>query len=84
MNQNDYSAIDAEILNLIKAGCNTFTALRVNEQLIALSKPFVTERTEDWRIIDRRLQALRKISKIRYCKSEQTWAIHVQTSNREA
>jgi len=83
MNQNDYSALDAEILKLINAGCNTFTAMRVNSNLIALSQPFVTERTEDWRIIDRRLQALRKASKIRYRKSEQTWEIHVQTSTPE-
>lgn len=71
MSRPDYTDFDAQLLNLIKVGRNTFTQLEGHKPLIEMAKPFcIAVRSryapEPFRIIDRRLQALRKAGKIEY------------------
>lgn len=71
MSQHDYTAFDAELLAQVKAGRNTFTQLEGHKPLIEMAKPFcVPSRSpfppEPFRIIDRRLQALRGAGWIKY------------------
>lgn len=56
--KHDYTEFDQLMLQLIKSGRATASGLEVAlEQQI---KPFVTKAGEEFRVIDRRLQALRK------------------------
>ena len=64
--KRDYSAFDAELLHLIRTGVREFGALVGAPSLRKLASPFVTARAPEWRIIDRRLQALRKAGRIYY------------------
>jgi len=61
--ENPDSEFDAALLANIKAGLCTLTLLD-NTKMRALATPFCSTihglRTPEWRIIDRRLQALRK------------------------
>lgn len=71
MSRPDYTDFDAQLLDLIKVGRNTFTQLEGHKPLIEMAKPFCKSNrspfcTEPFRIIDRRLQALRKAGKITY------------------
>lgn len=66
-----YAEFDAQLLDCIKNGCDTFTQIQLNKHLMAAAKPFCVPTTmpyapEPYRIIDRRLQALRKAGKIEY------------------
>ena len=63
-----YADFDAQLLNLIKVGRNTFTQLEGYKPLIEMAKPFCVHarHPDPLRIIDRRLQALRKAGKIEY------------------
>ena len=61
---NDYTALDAQIIDNIRAGCNT--ASRLIARLDSATKPFQTEHRCEMRVIDKRLQALRKAGKIRF------------------
>lgn len=63
----DFTQLDAAIVEEIKAGNNTFTLLQ-QSRAAALAEPFVTPRGDVERVIDRRLQALRKKGAIRYSK----------------
>ena len=54
----DYSAFDAKILELIDAGRNTFAALSRDMQESA--KAFPHTDGDEWRVVDRRLQSLRR------------------------
>lgn len=71
MTKPDYTAFDALLLDKIKSGKNTFRQLEADNDLKIMAKPFCSNtRTStgypqpEWRIVDRRLQALRKSSKI--------------------
>lgn len=71
MAKPDYSSFDVELLVLIRAGRNTFTQLEGHQPLKEMAKPFCANTTsrfgpEPFRIIDRRLQALRKAGRIAY------------------
>lgn len=71
MSRPDYTAFDAQLLELIRKGRDTFTQLEGHKPLIEMAKPFcIAVRSryaqEQYRIIDRRLQALRKAGKIEY------------------
>ena len=66
MSKPDYTAFDAELLNQINAGNNRTKLLCDQKRLLNLAKPFCTYESPEWRIIDRRLQALRKKGKIRF------------------
>lgn len=71
MTKHDYTAFDAELMRLIKLGFNTFTTIQT-PKVLDMAKPFCRNSkspygdTPEWRIVDRRLQALRKAGKIRY------------------
>ncbi len=69
MKDSKYAEFDAELLRLINAGKNRMMLLEENRPLLEMAKPFcVTSNGKsappEWRIIDRRLQALRKAGKI--------------------
>lgn len=59
MSKPDYTEFDAELLAHIKSG-------NKRAQLLKMAEPFCTKDTPDWRILDRRLQALRKKGVIRH------------------
>lgn len=52
----DYTAFDAELLRLIKAGRNRMMMLDGHKPLLEMAKPFCGRATAlPWRVIDRRL-----------------------------
>lgn len=55
---NRYDTLDTAICRAIESGITTFTAIayRVDE----LAKPHARQMTQTFRVVDRRLQALRK------------------------
>ena len=55
---HDYTDFDKKMLALIGAGTNTAAALTA--ALEADAKPFMNQPKEEFRVVDRRLQALRK------------------------
>lgn len=66
-----YQELDAALISAIKNGADTMSALDSNKKVHALTKPHqVKDRwghlTPEFRIIDRRLQALRKAGLIAY------------------
>lgn len=63
---SDYSQFDAALLAHIAAGKNTFLQLEHQTDLKAMAEPFCNRLTPPFRIIDRRLQALRKKGQIAY------------------
>ena len=76
---HDYTQLDAAILAKIKAGCGSFTAM--SAALSEAAKPFVQDPRNPWscpaptwRVIDRRLQALRKRSVIQYSRADRRWS----------
>lgn len=73
MTKPDYTAFDAELLVRIEAGFDNFTSLAKLPTLRQLGKQFESERSDYGRVIDRRLQALRKAGKIRY--SGGAWSV---------
>lgn len=60
-----YTEFDADILSSIEQGDSTFS--RLASLLSTKAKPFALGQPT-WRVVDRRLQALRKAGKIRYAK----------------
>lgn len=54
----DYTAFDKKLLAHIEAGRNTMAAL--SSSLEDDAKPFASKPGEEFRVVDRRLQALRK------------------------
>ena len=61
---HDYTEFDKKMLALIGAGTNTAAALTA--ALEADAKPFMNQPKEEFRVVDRRLQALRKKEVIRW------------------
>lgn len=57
-----YNDLDAKMLHLINNGCDTFGSLIT--RLAAEAEAIPGAAGEGWRIIDRRLQSLRKSGKI--------------------
>ena len=64
-----YTDFDHKLLVWIESGCNTAKELTI--ELDAAAKPFVSRPGEEFRVVDRRLQALRK-------KGRVVWGRHVQ------
>ncbi|CAD5377390.1 hypothetical protein OF001_U20317 [Pseudomonas sp. OF001] len=62
-----YAEFDAKLLGLISAGKQTFTELQV---CTAVEAAPLAGGGEPFRVVDRRLQALRKAGKIRYAKGK--------------
>ena len=76
MSKPDYTEFDAELLRLITSGKNRMMLLderKENSLLFELAKPHCVRPGKsaevEWRIIDRRLQALRKQGKIRFIRN---------------
>lgn len=65
----DYSKFDAELLRLIKNGCRNASSLTIRLKDLAKA---VDSETEPYRVVDRRLQALRKKGLIFY--SNPVWS----------
>lgn len=61
--KHDYTKLDAAIIDKIRSGTANLTGLVC--ALSTLAEPFSGYRPA-WRVIDRRLQALRKAGKITY------------------
>lgn len=59
---NDYAALDAEIIESIRDGCNK--AGKLTARLVLVAQPFKTADRCARRVIDGRLQALRKAGRI--------------------
>lgn len=70
---NDYTALDAEIIDSIRAGRDK--AIMLNTLLEPATKPFQTENRCGMRVIDGRLQALRKAGKIRVNAVTKRWEV---------
>lgn len=66
MTRPDYTEFDAELVRLIGSGSRVFSALCSSTKLRELARPFVSPSGAEDRIIDRRLQALRKAGRIHY------------------
>lgn len=66
MTKPDYTKFDAAILAQIAAGCDTMSKLdSVSSGIKSLAAPFANgDSTPTFRVVDRRLQALRKQGKI--------------------
>ena len=72
MNKPDYTKLDSAIIEAIRGGKHDFTSL--GSVVRAISEPIAQQSPgrygpEPWRIVDRRLQALRKAGKIAYTRS---------------
>lgn len=66
---NDYTKLDAAILNAIRSGKVEFTSIAYNDHIEALAKQFTTPQKyvdNGFRVVDRRLQALRKLGLISF------------------
>lgn len=75
---HDYTKLDAAIVAQIKAGCGSFTAM--SAALEKAATPIVQNPRDPracpaptWRVIDRRLQALRKRGTITYSRADGRW-----------
>lgn len=68
-----YAELDQEILRLIKNGCADFWSL--HRRVADMCKPFSKDPSENFRVLDRRLQSLRKAGKIEYWRSRGQWSI---------
>lgn len=62
MSADKYAQLDAAIVQAIREGKTTFTPLTaaVDKQADALAKPDRYGQLDGWRVIDRRLQAMRR------------------------
>lgn len=71
---SQYDKLDAEIIKAIRRGTNTFTCISISGA-VANEAHRLGELTgaAGWRIVDRRLQALRKAGRIAY--SKRAWSV---------
>lgn len=80
MTKPDYTAFDALLLDQIRAGKTRMAQLDMHKPLLELAKPFCAPKPgrypqPEWRVIDLRLQALRKAGKIKFCTRTGCWHI---------
>ncbi|BCP56273.1 hypothetical protein K32_48900 [Kaistia sp. 32K] len=68
----DYSEFDAKLLNLIMLGKNRMMLLDQDRSLIEAARPFCRPGQPEFRVIDSRLQAMRKDGKIKHNGREWT------------
>lgn len=79
MNRPDYADFDKALQSAISQGSNTMMKLEHRDELKNLSAPFCIKQpgqrfsTPHFRIVDRRLQALRKNGAIRF--NGKTWEV---------
>lgn len=71
---HDYTELDEAIIARVTEGCVSFSALSaaVSNCSEALAK---NDPAPAWRIVDRRLQALRKAGRIRYQRKPEGWML---------
>ena len=71
---SQYDKLDAEIIKAIRRGTNTFTCISISGA-VANEAHRLGELTgaAGWRIVDRRLQAMRKKGRIVYAKG--AWSV---------
>ena len=72
---NKYAQLDAKLIELIKNGAGTFNEITPRADVAALTAPHETATTEGWRVVDRRLQALRKAGKIAFSRDVGRWRV---------
>lgn len=79
-----YTELDSKILDLIQNGCDSFGSL--SRRLSAEAEQIPGASGEGWRIVDRRLQALRKAGKVRSGRrmGRPIWMLPMPDSNKEA
>ena len=65
-----YATLDDAILTAIQSGKRDFTSIAYNDAIEALAKPHARRMTEVFRVVDRRLQALRKRGLIEFREKE--------------
>lgn len=75
MTTSKSAQLDAKLLELIGRGTGVFGAIAAQKDVIALAEPLTTEKSEPWRIVDRRLQALRKAGKISFSRKNDKWEL---------
>ena len=78
MTKPDYTALDAAILAVITAAPPaTFQAINTDRGVLEHSSRLAaaTRDTPEWRMVDRRLQAMRKASRIRYQRKPEGWVL---------
>lgn len=75
--KSKYENFDVAMLEAIACGARTFWPLceRMKEQ----AKPLATNPNEYWRVVDRRLQAMRKLGLCSVSREgrQSIWSIHV-------
>lgn len=64
--KKDYTEFDAALLAHIKAGKNKAMNLEYQGDIIRLAAPHASTSSPVFRVVDRRLQALRRAGKIRF------------------
>lgn len=79
MTKHDYAALDAAILDRVKdRGAVTFCEIAHHRPAEAESEKLASaefEKAPAWRIVDRRLQHLRKSGQIKYQRKPEGWVI---------
>jgi len=73
MSKNDYTELDKAILAKVAEGSVTFTI--ICNAVDVQTRPFVCFTSPGWRVVGRRLQALRKAGKIKYQRKPEGWVI---------
>lgn len=75
MKKHDYTAFDAQLVALITGGMSSFASLASRQEEAA--KPFCEgTKVETFRVVDRRLQALRKAGRIGH-DTKRGWLIRL-------
>jgi hypothetical protein len=65
--KHDYTRLDAEIIEQISKGKSNFTGIYIAVSMtVARIIESTGKKSDDWRVVDRRLQALRKAGRISY------------------
>ena len=77
---HDYTELDRAIINRVAKGCVGFSALC--GAVLKHSKSLAAnDKAPAWRIVDRRLQALRKAGRICYQRKPEGWVLHEAAAN---
>ena len=73
---HDYTQFDQKLLRILEAGTSTASGLSIALKLDA--KPMTTTHGEEFRVVDRRLQAMRKKGIISWARRGRTviWQIN--------
>lgn len=75
-----YTEYDLKLIDLIKSGCNSFGSLCCR---MADENEKIQPGHDRFRVTDRRLQALRRQSRIAYLRSRQIWIIQDASNKNE-